>query len=770
MKKVFTVLAGCFLSIQFVHAQGAWRQVTDAKFSGFVSSKGVISLGDSIYFYDGRILRQALPDLSGWKDVRDRLGSYREAHVVSFLQINNAGILVLGDNPNYYSSATPKGLLRTIDYGNTWTFISFPSHLIGISQLIAIDTVLYGIAYDTTTDDRRIIRSDNKGESWTSLAKITFSGALYASKTGVILLYKPNNMTNDLLYSVDGSEIDTMPLNGLPSGSYPGYTTFVGNPSYYFASIYAYSGSVYSSYFYRFDVQNQEWTTLKKNNSNPADQMPADYTAGNIHYYNDVVYISLTDKADNQFYTLKSVDNGSSWQKYQLSGIEPYEQSNMNFTDAGDYTIAIAGSPFETKIIPGYSSEYYSTAKLYLSKDNMQTWMNCTSGITAVDCHNTAVFEDVIYTAFDYKGVLRSTDRGVTWNYFNPSGFSGITKGVKFLASEGGLFLRLGAVSDENAAFYRLLPGSSQWEPVVMPSYTTATSPRFHFLSAYGNSIWVVEYSGNSQTKYYRSEDHGSTWQDHTLIFQTNFSYLGGIKGKENALFAYGRNILRSLDNGLTWTSDTSGISFGQYDGISNMVFVNDKAFACFEREKLYTKSITDINWQPVYNPPIGFLGAAQIASNKNVLYYFNTDVNTGEKTGIHYSMDEANTWISLPIEPDSRIDHFNLLFSNTDMILATRNAGLYIYNGIISGINNIPHERAISIYPNPASDAVFILQNDKMTSLVYSIYDMAGKLIRSDITYPSMPVNITDVKAGTYIFVISDDKTVDRRLLTVVR
>ncbi|MBR3090783.1 MAG: Omp28-related outer membrane protein, partial [Bacteroidetes bacterium] len=75
--------------------------------------------------------------------------------------------------------------------------------------------------------------------------------------------------------------------------------------------------------------------------------------------------------------------------------------------------------------------------------------------------------------------------------------------------------------------------------------------------------------------------------------------------------------------------------------------------------------------------------------------------------------------------------------------------------------IKNGPYEESIkednnlSVYPNPATDILYI-NNDKLLSEEYEIYDMSGKLIIKDINTTNT-INVEQLSTGTYSLKIKD-------------
>ena len=74
---------------------------------------------------------------------------------------------------------------------------------------------------------------------------------------------------------------------------------------------------------------------------------------------------------------------------------------------------------------------------------------------------------------------------------------------------------------------------------------------------------------------------------------------------------------------------------------------------------------------------------------------------------------------------------------------------GYQVYNSLaVSDVN----KKSISIYPNPADKNIFIKSDDEIIKS-YEIYDMSGKLIKSQKTDCNQcEINVSKITKGNYI------------------
>ncbi len=82
---------------------------------------------------------------------------------------------------------------------------------------------------------------------------------------------------------------------------------------------------------------------------------------------------------------------------------------------------------------------------------------------------------------------------------------------------------------------------------------------------------------------------------------------------------------------------------------------------------------------------------------------------------------------------------------------------GNNVYPQSSSGIENKNHsEINFSIFPNPSKDIIILTGIHKKSNML--IYDISGKLVRSEIIFNNSKINVSGFKLGTYIVVLSNE------------
>lgn len=111
---------------------------------------------------------------------------------------------------------------------------------------------------------------------------------------------------------------------------------------------------------------------------------------------------------------------------------------------------------------------------------------------------------------------------------------------------------------------------------------------------------------------------------------------------------------------------------------------------------------------------------------------------------------------MGVKIGPDGKIWYVN----------ATTNQVIRI-DGITNDLTAINPNESISVYPNPVSANLFVKTNSLKGSALLFIYDMTGKLIRSEriaSTERSVQVNVEALQSGVYTIEVIDSNSTFRK------
>jgi hypothetical protein len=93
-------------------------------------------------------------------------------------------------------------------------------------------------------------------------------------------------------------------------------------------------------------------------------------------------------------------------------------------------------------------------------------------------------------------------------------------------------------------------------------------------------------------------------------------------------------------------------------------------------------------------------------------------------------------------------------------------------FTGSVAGIADIADSKAISVYPNPASDIVtFTIVNTNKADMTLNIYNTVGKLIRSETLQQNQrQFSVGVLRDGIYIIEIKSKEWTGKQKLIIQR
>jgi photosystem II stability/assembly factor-like uncharacterized protein len=323
----------------------------------------------------------------------------------------------------------------------------------------------------------------------------------------------------------------------------------------------------------------------------------AQWIQDTLLYHNDgswaMVTLHDTLYVSSHATILRSTNEGNSWQesgKGLISG-----ETYLPFLGAGNFMLAQVsgiGLPEDTNF-----------GKLFRSTDAGASWVRV--NIPAFSIGNGLLTSiDTEFFVSGVKGLLSSSDSGVSWTVATSDSNSGLLSG-----SHVNCVLRLGT---------RLLVGSDTGIFVTMDSgqswnmlQSTDTLREVHTLISHGPYIFAA-----ANDSIFRSSDSGQTWldiSDHPLVSWPTYSF--GI-ADSNLLFCNGylSVLYRSSDNGNSW------LPFGQ--GLGNQAvsgaFYSSQNFLYFNSygASLYRRPLSDFGISSVAQPPASTKPEIQIYPN----------------------------------------------------------------------------------------------------------------------------------------------------------
>jgi photosystem II stability/assembly factor-like uncharacterized protein len=241
---------------------------------------------------------------------------------------------------------------------------------------------------------------------------------------------------------------------------------------------------------------------------------------------------------------------------------------------------------------------------LFRSSDDGNSWVNLYSN--NVPGHLSSKGDYVFYTAHD--SLLRSTDYGDTWEYI-----SNVTPAFMF-SNTNYLFIAAGNYVHKSS------DNGLTWD-TVDAGFT------IKHIVAKGNYLFGVD-SWDYSLK--RSTDFGSTWE----LLYTNNIQAYGLCVRGNTLYTSYDGVLRSFDNGNTWSFRNTGLTTLSI----RKLFANNSYVFAATGEGMSYSSNNGQTWSVVYDTLVK--GTPQSFAYLNNSYFCATDFGLFKSTnnGIGWS------------------------------------------------------------------------------------------------------------------------------------
>jgi len=255
--------------------------------------------------------------------------------------------------------------------------------------------------------------------------------------------------------------------------------------------------------------------------------------------YDDIYFVndSIGWGVNANGYIYKTVDAGTNWEMQHESF--DYFRS-VEFFDAN---VGLAGT-----------LDY----AVYRTEDGGDTWNNIIDsfppevvgicGMDVVDANTIFACGNVLEPAF----ILRSYDRGQTWEYKDMNSVSTYLIDIYFLNPDTGFCAGLSSVDAEGAILLKTTDGGDTWEPVLKSMAYTDTFWKIFQVNK-DTLVMTIENFGSEHLRYAYSYDRGETWTIKEVL--PTFDYAQMIGFFNDTIGYYGNNNLyQTLDGGTTWT------------------------------------------------------------------------------------------------------------------------------------------------------------------------------------------------------------------------
>jgi len=502
-----------------------------------------------------------------------------------------------------YVAINDNGLYRSIDNGDSWSFVD--------------------VGYDWSIDRLEIHKDEILAAT---------SGKLFKSGDGVN--WTENNFEGSFVKKIqsDGENIyiatliggviksidDGITWTNLSDGAISeGVEAFEKNGDILYASKNDNSGTLYKS---TDDGINWEQITVESGK-----------WINGIYAGNDGIYLNLTDNI------LFSPDNGSNWADITngLTGhriSQLYYYNDILFANANGQVFTTIDNGANWKSSQNYISGFNCTA-LYVNESNIfigmwgggvarntinldQAWSIKNEGLMLTSVNDLTAINDTIFVGSGYSFVRTSFDQGVHWQqakdkYGFRSGSANhltIYKNTPYVGTGGGGILK----------------------PDIEQNYWKTVSddlPGQIINGLCSNDIYI--FTAVSGEGIYRSEDPENGW------IQKSAGFASGIRG----LYAFKNFIFAGTWSGL-FMSDDAGDSWNDISGnlagksINSVTYVDSTIFIATQNNGMFRSSNLGIDWENISAETISHLKA-----------YKSTVIKGSHPGNLAISDDLGNTW-----------------------------------------------------------------------------------------------------------------------------
>jgi len=573
-------------------------------------------------------------------------------------------------------------LLRSVDSGRSWKWLSFPIPYQLIMQTVAHD----GVALFAGARNALYVSTD-EGASWresapavSPQAMIYFGGAVYYG--GVI----NNGVKRTFDHGLNWSRAGT----GLPSTSAITQLFADGTKLY--------AGSNGDGLFVTEDSA-KSWHSV-------APEIP----------HTDA-YITAIGRADSVLFVstpsliYRSTDQGSTWQTTTI-GLPTGNGANALYYSDG---VILAG-------LGSYGN--------FRSTDLGNTWSKAQDSKAIGGATAIAAFGQTF--VIGSSGVFRSPDGGLHWA---PS-----DKGVGSTYITSLLATSYGVLAGDLDADFGLVWSSTDhgqnWSSISQGLSTIG-------VNALAQTSNVV-LAGTDGSGMFRSEDSGKSWTA-AAGFPAN-SYVTSIAASGNIVFAgtngFSMSLFRSKDAGATWESSHNGLST---QDVTSLLWNGDRALVSISSDGFFSSTDQGNNWTPVNTPSpfailLGKFNSTLFAGDFNKLYrsmddgaswqadslslaglrpksftISGTKLYVGTTRGIFRSDDSGRSFVR---DGDDDLAAFEVpsLASRAGWIYAgTDGAGVWAkYAGELAVSTSHPTLNPIVVNPNPSNGYVHVNYSTK--------------------------------------------------------
>lgn len=659
------------------------------------------------------------------------------------------------------------GILMTTDGGISWSKSLDWDYNQGAGvQVIKINPLNHNSIYAGTTDG--LFKSNDAGKSWRQLnPTIMVTDLVINSADTNSILIACGNMSSEGtgIYKTvnDGASWERI-ITGLPSvwGGKALFGVYLGDPNIIFLSIGGGYTSSSPTWLCRSLDGGNSWTVVSTINYASYQGWFSHGVIIHPEDYNKILVMGVD--------VFKSLNGGSSftqksfWYNRYLGKVPaggPEGPSNYSHadhhafamhpenpdiiffgTDGGVFVTENFGESFAGRNGGYQTTQFYNGFSTSLSDsslslgglqdnataifDGTDEWIRVIGGDGAWTGINSTN-DNVLFGSWYYLNVLKSTNKGTTWNKLE-------------------------------------IPGSNNLTGFIAPFVVSNSNPDIIYAgrnviykSTNGGSSWSAANNGNAI-------DNNPPVSMAVSRYDKNVVYAGTAPINSRA------KIFKTTTGGLTWIDITNGLP-DRYPMDIEIDPENDSiiyaAFSGFETSHLFKSTNGGENWIDI-GSDLPDVPAASIAVDPFAL----NNLYLGNDLGVFFSDDGGASWIILNEGlPDAcMVTNITISESNKKVRIATHGSGSY-ERKLLSQITGISDDGDLSAvdfrlyqnYPNPFNPATKIkfvipqITEEALGSVSLRVYDILGKEVAALVNEPKssgsyeVEFNAENLSSGVY-------------------
>lgn len=370
-----------------------------------------------------------------------------------------------------------------------------------------------------------------------------------------------------------------------------------------------------------------------------------------------------------------------------------------------------------------------------------------------------AVDANIVWAASPYMEVIKTTDGGQTWNTYpiiDPTFTSASVTAVSAIDANTAWIVvsEMGQITQSK--IYKTADGGLSWQH-QQTAYSTPGTYAFHihfFDASSGVALGSRNIQGQpSVTEIITTADGGNTWNvvpaanmpavpSQDLLYNTLTTV-----GNSIWIMDFNRDVLKSVDKGLTWSSKPIGFTSPLGGLMESSLAFSDAAngLAGFNGELRRT---TDggTTWSNVVTT--GPLFPFRIIPVPGTSYYISSSRDMAAP-GSSISLDNGATWVQL----ENTFRHFDMEFTDANTGFSGGFNQMQKFRGSLLGRTEnalaAPH---FTIAPNPGN-GIFTVSGPVLQNVAVEVYNAWGNKVfqkQSTLLQP-LKIDISSQPKGVY-------------------